>query len=57
MKQFRCGDLIPGCDASFRGTENEILAAVSGHAATAHGLASVPPELVAQVRALLTDVG
>lgn len=51
MKQFACGDVVPGCDAKFVcSTEEEILAAVAAHAATAHGLTDVPPELVEQVR-------
>lgn len=51
MKEFACGDLIPGCDARFcRSTEDEVLTDVAAHAASAHGLSVVPPELVAQVR-------
>jgi predicted small metal-binding protein len=57
MKQFRCGDLIPGCAAAFTGTTDDILAAVGTHARDAHGLAEVSPELVAQVRDAMTPVG
>ncbi len=57
MKQFRCGDLIPGCAAAFTGTTDDILAAVGTHARDAHGLAEVSPELVAQVRGAATPVG
>ena len=50
MKQFSCGDVVPGCGRTFRGTEAEILHAVGEHARADHGLPSVPDELVAQVR-------
>ncbi|MGN6245705.1 MAG: DUF1059 domain-containing protein [Motilibacteraceae bacterium] len=50
MKKFRCGDVVPGCTVSFTGTEDAILADVAAHAARAHGLTEVPPELVLQVR-------
>jgi predicted small metal-binding protein len=52
MKTFACGSVVPGCTQSFRAeTEDEILAAVAAHARDDHGLAEVPAELVAQVRA------
>ncbi len=54
MKQFRCGDLIPGCAATFAGTADEILAAVGAHARADHGVPEVSAELVAQVRGHLT---
>lgn len=54
MKRFRCGDVVPGCTASFTGSEDEILGQVAAHAARDHGLADVPPELVTQVRAAMT---
>lgn len=51
MKKFACGDVVPGCDATFVcSTEEDLLAQVAGHAADAHGLDEVPPELVDQVR-------
>jgi predicted small metal-binding protein len=51
MKQFACGDVVPGCDAKFVcSSDEEILARVAQHAATAHGITEVPPELVEQVR-------
>jgi predicted small metal-binding protein len=53
MKRFRCGDVVPGCDAEFTGSEPEILSAVGVHARDAHGITEVSPELVAQVRAAL----
>jgi len=55
MKQFACGDVVPGCDARFQfATDEEILQAVASHACDAHGIESVPDELVVQVRSLIT---
>ena len=56
MKKFRCGDLVPGCAATFAGTTEEILAAVATHAHHDHGIAEVTPELAAAVRGNLTAV-
>lgn len=57
MKQFACGDVVPGCDATFAGaTEDDILAAVAIHAADDHQLTSISPELVSQVRAATREV-
>jgi len=57
MKEFSCGAVVPGCDAQFQGdTVDEILAQVATHAADAHGLTDVPPELVEQVTSKITDV-
>lgn len=50
MKEFACGDLIPGCDARFTAPSNEmILEQVARHARHDHGLVSVPDELVSSV--------
>ncbi len=52
MKTFACGDVIPGCSASFSADDEEgIFAQVSRHAAADHGVTDVTPELVAAVRA------
>lgn len=51
MKQFACGDVVPGCDARFVcSTEEELLAQVAAHAAGHHGMADVPAEVVDEVR-------
>lgn len=51
MKEFCCGDVIPGCSTQFSATtEEEILTAVARHAARDHGIAEVPPEVADQVR-------
>lgn len=50
MKQFSCGDVVPGCGRTFRGDEQQILTAVAAHAHRDHGLVELPDALVAQVR-------
>lgn len=55
-KKFACGDVVPGCAAKFEGKdEGEILAQVAKHAKDEHGIASPPPELVAQVKEKIKD--
>ncbi|MGA9747138.1 MAG: DUF1059 domain-containing protein [Nocardioides sp.] len=56
VKRFRCGDVVPGCERRFTGTEDEILRLVAAHARDDHGLTVVGPELVSAVRAHLTVV-
>ena len=56
MKQFACGDVVPGCTRTFRGSEPEILSAVAQHAQHDHGLTSVPDALVVQVRDAMVPV-
>jgi predicted small metal-binding protein len=54
MKTFACGDVVPGCTATFTGPDDDtVLALVAAHATADHGLATLPPELVEQVRAAI----
>lgn len=56
MKQFACGAVVPGCTASFSAeSEEEILSQVAKHAREDHGMETVPPEVVAQVRENITE--
>ena len=56
MKQFACGTVVDGCDGVVTGeTEDDVLAAAAAHAAEVHGMDSVPEEVVAAIRAGLTD--
>lgn len=56
MKQFACGTVVDGCDGVVTGeTEDEVLAAAAQHAAEAHGMSEVPPEVVGAIRAGITD--
>ena len=57
MKQFACGDVVPGCRRTFHGTEDEILSAVASHATADHGMTVIPASLVEQVRARMTVNG
>ena len=51
MKQFACGDVVPGCGATFTGADDEqILGLVGRHAHHDHGLTEVSDELVAAVK-------
>lgn len=57
MKRFACGDIVPGCTASWVcSTEDEVLASVARHAVADHGMTQVPPELVAAVRSRIVAV-
>lgn len=57
MKQFSCGDVVPGCSRTFRGTsERAILSAVAAHAGADHGLMELPDSLVRQVRSAIVSV-
>jgi predicted small metal-binding protein len=52
MKEFSCGDVVPGCTAKFRAAgEAELLEAVAAHAHADHGLTTLPDSLIVQVRA------
>lgn len=56
MKKFECGTVVEGCDGVVTGeTENDVLQAAAAHAASAHGMADLPDEVVASVRAGITD--
>jgi predicted small metal-binding protein len=56
LKEFRCGVLVPGCWASFRGeTEDEILQQVVSHARESHGMDEVPPEVIEEIRAEISE--
>jgi predicted small metal-binding protein len=52
MREFACGDVVPGCASVVTGPdEDAVLARVAAHAVADHGLVTVPAVLVAQVRA------
>ncbi len=56
MKTFACGQVVPGCDGVVTGaTDDEVLAAAAEHAASVHGMTEVPDEVVAAIRAGITD--
>ena len=56
MKQFACGTVVDGCDGVVTGeTEDDVLAAAAAHAQSAHGMNDVPDEVVAAIRAGITE--
>ena len=57
MKQFACGDVVPGCDATFTcESEDEILGLVGAHAVDDHGITEISDELVTQVRDRIVEL-
>lgn len=55
-KALRCGDIMPGCDFVAEGKdEAEVMAKGVEHAKTTHGMASIPPEVAAKVKAAIRD--
>jgi predicted small metal-binding protein len=56
MKQFACASVVPGCEGVVSGdTDDEVLAAAARHAAEVHGMSEVPDEVVAAIRAGITE--
>lgn len=58
MKEFSCGDVVPGCGARFRaGSEAELQAIATVHAQHAHGLTGprMPNDVIARVHAAIHD--
>jgi predicted small metal-binding protein len=57
MKQFRCGDVVPGCEWVTRSdNEHELFERIGAHARDEHGMDEVPPEVVDQIHSVITDV-
>jgi predicted small metal-binding protein len=55
-KILKCGDLMPGCNFVAEGKdEAEVMAKGSEHAKQAHGMANIPPELAAKVKAAIKE--
>ena len=56
MKEFCCGEVVPGCTTEFEGeTDESILQQVAIHAREDHGMEEVSPQLVDQVLAGIHD--
>ncbi len=55
-KILKCGDLMPGCNAVIEGKDvAEVMAKGAEHAKKAHGMATMPPELVKKAQASIKD--
>ena len=56
MKEFSCGELVPGCEAAFQGeSEDDVLQQVVAHARDEHGMDEVPPEIVDKILASISE--
>jgi predicted small metal-binding protein len=56
-KELSCADMGVNCDFKATGeTLQEVLQKAGEHAATAHGITNMPPEMLSQVQALVKDV-
>ena len=56
MKEFHCGDVVPGCGATFRaGSVDELMAHGALHVQLAHGIApeDLTPEMASAARAAI----
>jgi predicted small metal-binding protein len=57
MKQFRCGDVVLGCQWVARNEDEAALfAEIQSHARDAHGMDEVPPEVVDAINRVITEV-
>jgi predicted small metal-binding protein len=57
VKQFRCGDVVPGCGWVGQNEVDEVLwVDIADHAREAHGMHEVPPEVLDQIRDAITEV-
>ena len=53
-KQIACSDVVPGCAYTASAeTEEDLLKQAAEHAARAHGVEEVTPELAAKVKAAI----
>jgi predicted small metal-binding protein len=57
MKQFKCGDVVPGCQWVARNEEERaLLEEIGQHARDEHGMDEVPPEVQDAIRNVITEV-
>ena len=57
MKQFKCGDVVPGCQWVARSEdEQELFEEIHAHAREEHGMDEVPPEVVDAIHGVITEV-
>lgn len=51
MKEYRCGELVPGCDWQTRADdEAEVVRRATEHMRTAHGESHVRPNMVEEIK-------
>jgi predicted small metal-binding protein len=57
MKQFKCGDVIPGCPWVTRSEdEQELLETIQAHARDEHAMDEVPQEVEDAILDVITEV-
>ena len=57
MKQFNCGDVVPGCQwVGQNEVDEKLWVEIADHAREAHGMHEVPPEVLDQIRDAITQV-
>ena len=57
MKQFKCGDIVPGCQwVATYDDEAELFDNIHTHARDVHGMDEVPPEVVVAIQGVITEV-
>ena len=57
MKQFRCGDVVLGCEWVTQNEDDQALFSdIQSHAREAHGMDEVPPEVVDRINEVITEV-
>ena len=57
MKQFKCDDVVAGCDWVTQSDDDAALfEAIKVHARDAHGMDEVPPEVVETIQGVITEV-
>ncbi len=57
MKQFKCGDVVLGCEWVTRSDDDqELFEEIQTHARDAHGMDEVPPEVADKIREVITEV-
>ena len=55
-KVLRCGDLMPGCSVVIEGKDvAEVMTKGAEHAKTAHGMATIPPDVAKKVEEAIKD--
>jgi predicted small metal-binding protein len=57
MKQFNCGDVVPGCQwVGHNEADDKLLAEIAAHAREAHGMHEVPPDVADAIRDAIKEI-
>jgi predicted small metal-binding protein len=55
-KVLKCGDVVPGCSFVVEGKDvGEVMQKGAAHAKTAHGMTTIPPDVMKKVQAAIKD--